>query len=125
MVRQLSLAGNLNVPRFPPHCGPIPPQLADISRESLVIPLTPPRPKHSLPESQSTTRKALRRRPAHDLLTPPLTPSSSIRTTTSGLSVDTDSGEHPQVAGEGEEDEASAAWTRFLLVRISRMQSSV
>lgn len=90
-------------PRFPPHSGPLPSQLEDVIREPLQRPSTPNRVtpadhsrvmEHrgtlSFDGSYTTARplKIQRRRRVdrehgHSLLTPPLTPSSSLRTATS------------------------------------------
>lgn len=158
--------------RFPPHSGPIPPQLTEIARDNLHLPSTPSALKthfslpadspqrskaqlaeppqihiqnatnhHTSPKkslhprtlSKIQSQKAPRRprgdrKDSHNLLTPPLTPSSSIRTTASiesaatsnGLHVDTESGDQTsQFAGtEGEDSEPNSTSTRFLLVRI-------
>lgn len=63
--------------RFPPHSGPLPAKLNAIPRDNLHLPATPP----ALTTSFSLPRPDHTRPHVHSkLLTPPLTPSSSIRT---------------------------------------------
>ncbi|PBK74462.1 hypothetical protein ARMSODRAFT_591204 [Armillaria solidipes] len=62
---------------FPPHSGPLPAKLNAIPRDNLHLPATPP----ALATSFSLPRPDHARPHVHSkLLTPPLTPSSSIRT---------------------------------------------
>ncbi|KAG7439993.1 uncharacterized protein BT62DRAFT_938424 [Guyanagaster necrorhizus] len=71
---------------FPPHSGPLPPKLNAIPRHNLHLPATPPAlaTSFSLPRSPILTdtpnTKHARPHVHSKLLTPPLTPSSSIRT---------------------------------------------
>ncbi|KAK0461185.1 RNA recognition motif 2-domain-containing protein [Desarmillaria tabescens] len=68
---------------FPPHSGPLPPKLNAIPRDNLHLPATPPAlaTSFSLPRPADTPKAKLARPHVHSkLLTPPLTPSSSIRT---------------------------------------------
>ncbi|KAK0485878.1 RNA recognition motif 2-domain-containing protein [Armillaria novae-zelandiae] len=62
---------------FPPHSGPLPAKLSAIPRDNLHLPATPP----ALATSFALPRPDQTRPRVHSkLLTPPLTPSSSIRT---------------------------------------------
>jgi hypothetical protein len=135
--------------RFPPHSGPIPLQLEDVIREPLQRPSTPlttnsgpiasastpvepqkameHRGTHSfddifMPNTQPVKiqrRRRVDREHGNSLLTPPLTPSSSLRTATSIDSASvvepsTDSG--LETSREPYGDEANHESTRFLLV---------
>ncbi|KAF9465004.1 hypothetical protein BDZ94DRAFT_431185 [Collybia nuda] len=121
---------------FPPHSGPIPSRIEDSNRDLLERPVSPTLTlgqKTSI-TSSLTPKKPLklqmRRRIDHDhghsLLTPPLTPSSSMRTTTSVGSSDNaevahDTGVEPQ----GKEQEFLSEATHFLLLgNISKMTPS-
>lgn len=133
--------------RFPPHSGPTPPQFEDVTRELLQRPSTPPvftnngsvsspgesqkatehRGTHSfddifMPNTQPVKiqrRRRVDREHGHSLLTPPLTPSSSLRTTTS---IDSTSNAEPladsslESSSEPRGDEENQEATRFLLV---------
>lgn len=135
------------LPRFPPHSGPIPPQFEDATREPLQRPSTPlainsgPTPSSSTPvdlqwamEHRGTLsfddlfmpntqplkiqrRRRVDREHGHSLLTPPLTPSSSLRTATS---IDSASAVEPlndaDTSSEPHGDDANHESTRFLLV---------
>ncbi|KAK0212760.1 hypothetical protein DFS33DRAFT_1269485 [Desarmillaria ectypa] len=68
---------------FPPHSGPLPAKLNAIPRDNLHLPATPPAltTSFSLPRPADTPKAKNARPHVHSkLLTPPLTPSSSIRT---------------------------------------------
>ncbi|KAJ7647239.1 RNA recognition motif 2-domain-containing protein [Roridomyces roridus] len=72
---------------FPPHSGPIPPRLTEASGKVLERPATPPSSTDPNTDAQTVAEDPklnIRRRINYDqpavLLTPPLTPSSSIRT---------------------------------------------
>ncbi|KAF8236469.1 hypothetical protein L208DRAFT_1375985 [Tricholoma matsutake] len=141
---------------FPPHSGPIPPQFEDATREPLQRPSTPlainsgPTPSSSTPvdlqwamEHRGTLsfddlfmpntqplkiqrRRRVDREHGHSLLTPPLTPSSSLRTATS---IDSASAVEPlndaDTSSEPHGDDANHESTRFLLVgNISSQASS-
>nr|GAT56782.1 predicted protein [Mycena chlorophos] len=103
---------------FPPHSGPIPPRLAEVAAD-LKRPLTPPAKQPSsdgvqVTDVALTKAAAARRRVNYDqptsLLTPPLTPSSSLRTTTSVESVASAASDG---AGVVDPDPSS---TRYLMV---------
>ncbi|KAF8897027.1 RNA recognition motif 2-domain-containing protein [Gymnopilus junonius] len=79
-----------SVSRFPPHSGPIPPEMSKDEESRIQRPSAPPSPKQSpLNPAQkksfapSTATRRTERDQPHSLLTPPLTPSSSIQTSTS------------------------------------------
>jgi hypothetical protein len=137
-------------PRFPPHSGPIPPQFEDVIREPLQRPSTPlatnmasastPLEPQRAMEHRGTLsfddlfmpstqplkiqrRRRVDREHGHSLLTPPLTPSSSLRTATSIDSTSivdplTDAG--LETSGEQHGDEPNHECTRFLLVGRSK-----
>ncbi|KAG5731969.1 Meiosis protein mei2 [Termitomyces sp. T112] len=130
---------------FPPHSGPIPPQFEEITREPLRRLSTPPRPdivnlatsslakpsvrkdldhRESLSFEHAQTRPlkiSMRRRAdreqghTNSLLTPPLTPSSSLKTAPSSDSVG-QADVSSECNHENFGDEADPKSTRFLLL---------
>ncbi|RDB25017.1 hypothetical protein Hypma_007836 [Hypsizygus marmoreus] len=129
---------------FPPHSGPIPPQFEDLAREPLLRPSTPPsgaddgpaavdkpaKSKKVLDHRESLSfddlsldqtkplniqrRRRINREHGHSLLTPPLTPSSSLKTATSVGSTGNTDGSSELKESYG--DEADYLSTRFLLL---------
>ena len=142
--------------RFPPHSGPIPPQFEDVTRELLQRPSTPlaitnngsisssVEPQKAMEHRETLSfddifmsntqplkiqrRRRVDREHGHSLLTPPLTPSSSLRTATS---IDSTSNvEHLadislETSGELRGDEENQEATRFLLVGRSSLLVSL